>query len=327
MRRVHKGRYAMRVSVVSMTGYGAASQAWSPEQGRGRGRVRVDVEVRSVNARFLEIKVRQPFGPSAERALRAVAERHVGRGRVDLSVFVRRDRAPEDASEDPLDGLGVDPQRVATVARAAAQINALAAREGLELATPSSLEILRFLSSSKPVPSETTTEVPPFLEALADTAIRELAEFRRREGGNLETALGELADQLERCAQTLAAGLPDESARLHTRIETRLTELTSRAQVAAIDPQRVAQEVAVVVARGDVEEELARIASHLEQMRTTLGAEPGAGQGKTLDFVTQELLREFTTMGSKLTSHEGSRIVIDAKSIIERIREQVQNVE
>jgi uncharacterized protein (TIGR00255 family) len=94
-----------------------------------------------------------------------------------------------------------------------------------------------------------------------------------------------------------------------------------------VDRDRLAQELALLVVRGDVSEELARISSHLEQARSVLAAAPEVGQGKTLDFLSQELLREVTTIGSKITAHAGSAVVINAKRTIERIREQVQNVE
>jgi len=110
-------------------------------------------------------------------------------------------------------------------------------------------------------------------------------------------------------------------------VTDRLQELTKRLGADTVDRDRVAQEIAIVVARGDVAEELARIASHLTQLRETLARPAAPGQGKTLEFVGQELLREITTIGSKITSHEGSRIVIEAKGSIERIREQVHNVE
>ena len=125
----------------------------------------------------------------------------------------------------------------------------------------------------------------------------------------------------------LAALLPPEAERIGERVAARLAELTARAGAPHLDSARVAQEVAVVLARGDVAEELARVGSHLGQLEGALNAPAAPGQGKTLDFLTQELHREYTTMGSKVTSHEGSRIVIEGKAIIERIREQVQNVE
>ena len=311
----------MGVTVVSMTGYGAASQTWE-----ARDRVRVDVEARSVNGRFLEVKLRQPFGGALEPKLRAVVEQHVGRGRVDVSVFVRRD-ATSDGEADPLSGLGLDAEKVARVVAAAAEARRIAVDAGLEVRAPTSLEVLRFCSAVKAPSNDERTEVPPFLEALVDTALAELEAFRRREGEALEATLGSLVDQIEDCTERLAALLPPEAERIQERVAARLADLTQRAGAPDVDPGRVAQEVAVVLARGDVAEELARIESHLAQMRSTLAGAAAVGQGKTLDFLTQELHREFTTMGSKLTSHEGSRIVIDGKAIIERIREQVQNVE
>ncbi len=323
MRRVASGRYAVWVSVVSMTGYGAASQAWDAP---GRGRVRVDVEARAVNGRFLEIKLRQPFGAALEPKLRAVVERHVGRGRVDVSVFVRHDEVLASPS-DPLAGLGLDPQKVAMVAAAAVQARQIAVDAGLEVSAPTSLEILRFCGALKAAPADEKPEAPPFVEALIDTALRELAGFRTTEGTALEAALRELGAQLAGATRTLAALLPPEAQRVQARVAARLEELTMRAGAPSLEPGRVEQEVAVVLARGDVAEELARIDSHLAQMTSALDAPASVGQGKTLDFLTQELHREFNTMGSKLTAHEGSRIVIEGKAIIERIREQVQNVE
>lgn len=323
MRRVARGRYAVVVSVLSMTGYGAASQAWDAP---GRGRVRVDVEARSVNGRFLEIKLRQPFGGSQEPTLRGVVEGLVGRGRVDVSVFVRADALAQ-RDDDPFAGVGLNEDKVATVVAAAAKAQRIATEAGLEVRAPSSLEVLRFCGAVKGAPSDDKPEVPPFLSTLVETAVQELVAFRTREGDALEATLRDLADQLEACTASLTALLPPEADRIRDRVSARLADLVARSGAPELDPARVAQEVAVVLARGDVAEELARIASHLGQMREALGAAASVGQGKTLDFLTQELHREFTTMGSKLTSHEGSRIVIDGKAIIERIREQVQNVE
>lgn len=313
----------MWVTVVSMTGYGAASQAWDAP---GRGRVRVDVEARSVNGRFLEIKLRQPFGTPLEPKLRAVIERHVGRGRVEVSVFVRRDAAT-DTENDPLAGLGLDAQEVATVAAAAAETRRIATEAGLEVLAPTSLEVLRFCGGIKGGRSDDKPDVPPFVDDLIDGALRDLVAFRTQEGASLEATLRELSTQLAEATQSLIELLPPEAERIQTRVAARLAELTARAGAPSLDASRVAQEVAVVLARGDVAEELARIDSHLGQMTSALDAPASVGQGKTLDFLTQELHREFTTMGSKLTSHDGSRIVIEGKAIIERIREQVQNVE
>ena len=119
----------------------------------------------------------------------------------------------------------------------------------------------------------------------------------------------------------------DEQEALQDRLAEKIAALCVRAGVSPPSPERVAQEVAVLVQRGDIEEELARLASHLVQFRGVLTAPAQVGQGKTLDFLSQELFREITTIGSKITSHAGSAAVIAAKATIERMREQVQNVE
>jgi len=93
------------------------------------------------------------------------------------------------------------------------------------------------------------------------------------------------------------------------------------------DEVRIAQEVALLATKSDVSEELARIGSHLARFDETLAAPAAPGQGRTLEFVGQELVREVTTIGSKIGNHVAAALVIDAKGTLERIREQVQNVE
>ena len=307
----------------SMTGFGSAAQAWaSPD-----GPVRVEVEIRSVNARFLELKLRQPFGPRVEQVLRRRVERRLGRGRVELAVHLRRESTADDGA-DALGAFGLDEARIGVALRMLARVERRAVEEEVELSRSTSVELLRFLQSASRGAGEALPEPPPFVEALVDRALGELCQFRSREGEALHDTIRELADGLAEQVAKIEATLPDEQARLSARWIARVQEVCERAGVSApIDGERVVQEVAVLVARGDVAEELARIGSHLDQLRGVLAAEPSPGQGKTLDFLSQELLREITTIGSKITSHTGSRIVIEAKGIVERVREQVQNVE
>jgi uncharacterized protein (TIGR00255 family) len=306
-----------------MTGFGAASRPFVGPDGPSL----CQIEIRSVNARFLELKIRQPFGPRAEQELRTRVEARLGRGRVELSLISRREESPAASDADVLAGLGLDAARVRTALEATAAAARLAAENSLELVPFSALELLRFIGSSSRSSGPDAPEPPPFLHALIDEALDQLVAFRVAEGNALAAALGELVDTLEACAAALRADLPAERERLQDRLTERVRQLCERAGVDNASPDRLAQEIAILVARGDIEEELARIDSHFAQLRNTIAAAAHKGQGKTLDFVTQELLREFTTIGSKITSHSSSRIVIDAKAIIERIREQVQNVE
>ncbi len=313
------------VPLRSMTGYGTASRRWVSDDGPWS----LDVELRSVNARFLELKVRQPFGAAIEQKLRRQVEKRLGRGRVELAVHLRATTPEEVDKSDPLAALGVDRGRVEQAIRAAAEV-AHIAHSSLHLSQASALEILRFCQVAQrgPTPSvEAPPKPPDFLQEVVSVAVDGLCGFREREGQALASAIGELADEVNGHVERLEACLPPEQERLAARVNTRLAELTARLGADAVDRDRVAQEIAIVVARGDVAEELARIASHLTQLRETVASPASAGQGKTLEFVGQELLREITTIGSKITSHEGSRIVIEAKGSIERIREQVHNVE
>lgn len=313
------------VPLRSMTGYGTASRRWVASDGPWS----LDVEARSVNARFLELKVRQPYGAAIEQKLRRQLGQRVGRGRVELTVHLRATTPEEVDERDPLLSLGVERGRVEQTVRAAAEV-ARIAHGSLQLSQPNSLEILRFCQGPMrgPTPSaEAPPTPPPFLTEVVGEALDGLCSFRDREGEALAEAVGVLASELAEHVDRLEGCLPPERERLADRVSARLQELCARLGAEAVDRERVAQEIAVIVVRGDVAEELARIGSHLTQLRETVAAPAMAGQGKTLEFVAQELLREITTMGSKVTSHEGSRIIIEAKGILERIREQVHNVE
>lgn len=305
-----------------MTGFGSARRRWSSPEGP----LSVHVELRSVNARFLELKLRQPFGASVDHALRTRLGARLGRGRVELAVALRR--VTDDAAAG-LARLGVEPAALGELIAAVQDVTRAAAGK-LELSAPTGLELLRFLQASNRSPTGPTDAPetpPPFLEEVVDEALTQLCEFREREGAALAGALLGLLGDLEGQVGKLRHDLGPQDAALAERLRARLAELAERVAGSGVDPDRVAQEVAVVIARGDVAEELARIDSHLAQAREVLAAEAAAGQGKTLEFVAQELFREITTIGSKIGSHAGSRIVIEAKGTIERIREQVCNVE
>lgn len=280
-----------------------------------------------MNARFREIKIRQPFGAAAEQALRRRVEKRVGRGRVELKVQLSPvDTTVGDGDEGVLVALGIDPSRVPIVIAAAQEVARRANENGLELSMPTALEFLRFMSGRQGG-AETADAAPEFLDELVDEALDGLCEFRDREGEALERVLGDHAGQLASEVARLRAALEGEVERFRRRMTTKAIDLCERAGAGSLDADRVAQEVALLAARGDVEEELARIDSHLQQVREVLSAKASPGQGKTLDFLCQELLREVSTIGGKITSHAGSGIVIEAKGTIERIREQVQNVE
>ena len=302
-----------------MTGFGLAERPWTERSATVR------VELRSVNARFLELKLRQPFGVATEHALRKQLEARLGRGRVDLAIRVDEAGSASDALVD----LGVETSRVAVVLAALHQVSDAANQASFPVTHPTALDVLRFLISLRGPSAAGLAaydDAPEFLTELVEEGCTKLLAMREQEGKALHDVLAGLLVDLEQQVARLSAGLVGEAGRLHDQLAAKVRALLDKLG-ADLDRSRIAQEVAIAVQRGDVSEELARIASHLDQARGVLAATAEVGQGKTLDFLAQELLREVTTIGSKITSHEGSATVIAAKRTIERIREQVQNVE
>lgn len=300
-----------------MTGFGATScvteVAGQP--------MRLGVELRSVNQRFLEVKIRQPFGAAAEHVLRRKVEARLRRGRVD--VYVHLQGALGVAALGP-----AELERAHEVLAQARQIEAQARTHDLGALAPfTALDVLRLLAARTTGASEAPSSAPAELDGLVDLALDSLIAMREQEGAALTAALRELAAALQGHVDALQAARAGEVERLMVRLRDRIGALCEKAAVSAPPPERVAQEVAALVQRGDIEEELARIESHLDQLRAILAAPAQVGQGKVLDFLAQELFRELTTIGSKITSHAGSALVIAAKGDVERIREQVQNVE
>lgn len=302
-----------------MTGFGTAHRDWEGPDGQSGSR-RVSVEVRSVNGRFLELKVRQPFGVAVDAAVRKRVERRVRRGRVDLWVHVM---APEGSG---LASLGIDAGQLRQLAEAAVDARRIAVEAGLEVRQPNVLELMRFLVGDKHR-NDSSLGPPTFLPDLVDDALEGLCAMRDTEGESLERTLAGLFDELAEHVEIVRETLAPEAARIEARVLERMESCAIKAGLEGADRDRVAHEVAALLTRGDVTEEFDRIRSHLGQVRTVLGEALHAGQGKKLDFLVQELLRETTTIGSKITAHRGSAAVIAAKGTIERIREQVQNVE
>ncbi len=301
-----------------MTGYGVASRAWA----NGPDGASMEVEARSVNARYREVKIRQPFGAAAEQLIRKRVEMHLGRGRIDVVIHIRRDRS----ADTGLSIYGVEVGAVEAAAAAAAEVRRVATQVSLELRPSSPMELLRFASAPRNL-GETRVEPPPFFEEVVNEALEALVDMREKEGAELEKALAKLSDELDQTVAGLDPLLAGEPGRLAAVVRERLQAIVDGTGLVAPERERIAQEVAALVLRGDVAEERVRIRAHLARLRDILGAPARKGQGKTLDFLCQELFREIATIGSKISSHEGSAIVIDAKAILERLREQVQNVE
>ena len=290
----------------SMTGYG------SGESSGARGRFRA--ELRGINARFLEVRVRVPpmLGPFEADFRRRIGE-SFHRGRLDLSLVW------ESVGE----------------AQAPIKLNAGLARAYLEAAERlrkelllggelSLLEVLSLPGVIEIVRAETVdTELRDLALLAVTAAVREADGMRRSEGAALTA---DIAMRLERLAElkgTVAARADAVPASVQKKLQDRLARLGVDA---AVDPARLAQEVAYLADRSDIMEELARLDAHLARCGETL-AKADEPVGKTLEFLAQELHREVNTIGSKSSDVEISGCVLRMKTEIERVREQVMNLE
>jgi uncharacterized protein (TIGR00255 family) len=292
-----------------MTGFGRASFAL--------GGSHFDVEVRSVNHRFLDLGVRMPRLLSAfEPDVRARVQERFARGKTDVSVSLPGGAAA--AARVEID-LGAAAQYVEAAA-------ALAAKHGLE-GTLEPGALLSLPGVARAVERE--LEEAPLRAALLaalDAALDAADAMRRREG---EALAADLRGRLARVTE-LAAAIEGRSGDVvqaqRERLRRRSEQL--RQETGLVDEARLAQEIVIAADRLDITEELVRLRSHVEQFGRILDeGGPKQPAGRRLDFLLQELGREANTMGSKGTDAPIAHLVVDLKSELERVREQVQNVE
>ena len=293
-----------------MTGY---AQARAEENG-----LNLRVSIRSVNHRFLDLHVRLPEGwEPLEPRLRQQVRESVRRGHVDVMVRIEPTEAAVVQVNHPL---------AAAYAHAAEELSR-------EFSTPTAIDFVALLRlpgvvAGTGTPSEEDVERAAALASrcLAE-ALARLDEMRHAEGvtlaaemrGRLKSIAGN-AEKIGGLAETLR---PEYARRLKDRLDELLHD-------AAVEPARLAQEAAVLAERGDISEEVARLRSHLRQFESLLDSDPEAG--KKLDFLLQEMQREANTMLSKTPGVESQGLAItdlalEAKAEIERLREQMQNVE
>ncbi len=289
----------------SMTGFGAGRSAHLDDT--------FDVEVRSVNHKFCEVKVRLPRElASMELELSRAVKDRLARGGVEVAL--RRGG-----------GRGALAPRVDF---ALAEGYAEAFRElSLRLGIESELQLSDVLAAEGVVSLEEQAVDPetvraPVQGALAG-ALDHLEAMRAREGEALARDLRGRLDRLAALAARVEALAPESVERYRERLSERIAEVT-RGHAAA-DPVRLAQEVALFADRLDIAEELTRLRSHVAQARALVeGDEPA---GRKLEFLVQELHREVNTVGSKSQSAGIAALVVELKAEVERMREQVQNVE
>ena len=276
----------------------------------------IAVTVRSVNHKFLDLQLRVPpvLGP-IEGHLRALVQKRVSRGRVEVAVSLQQRRTPAvdvELNETFLEALGGALER----ARERGYISG-SMTPGDLLRFPQALSI-----RERDQAEEETQQVGARVEEAVGAALDELDAMRVREGGYLRTDLearrASLGELFERAARAAEAGM----AGLQVRLQERVRELQADALA---DEAAIAQEIAKFVGRSDITEEVVRFRGHLEHWRAL--SESPEPCGRKLDFLLQEMNREVNTVGSKAEGPAVSEVVVALKAELEKVREQVQNVE
>lgn len=287
--------------IASMTGFARreASGSWGS----------LICELRSVNHRFLEAGFRLPDElRGVEGELRQRLSREIRRGKVDCVVTYRR---PQGADS----GLEIDP---VALERLLARVRELA-RVLPENPTVNILDVLRWPGVLR---EEGTgaEELQLALFAVFTSTLEDLVAARTREGLRLRELLEQRCTSLEGLVAHVRTRLPEVHTRARVRLNERLAELQ-----ASVDKDRLEQELALLLQRLDVDEELDRLSGHVAEIRHVVDGNEAAG--RRLDFLMQELNREANTLSSKSQDLDTTRSAVDMKVIIEQMREQVQNVE
>jgi uncharacterized protein (TIGR00255 family) len=266
-------------------------------------------EVRSVNHRFLECGFRLPDElRAAESELRQVATRELKRGKVDCTLTFRALQGAEQS-------LDIDPQ---ALSRVVARVRELAAAFP-DRATVNLVDILRWPGVVREE-SVAGDELAAAAKALFAEAVADLIAARTREGVRLRELIEQRCNILEGLVALVRTRLPEVQARVRERLNERLAELKAQ-----VDQERLEQELALLLQRLDVDEELDRLTGHISEIRRITGAAEPAG--RRLDFLMQELNREANTLSSKSQDLETTRAAVEMKVTIEQMREQVQNIE
>jgi uncharacterized protein (TIGR00255 family) len=288
-----------------MTGYGSGT-AKVPG-------ARITVEVRSVNQRFLDVNLKGPREYiTLEGRLVKLVRQTLRRGKVD--IFVNKNLDADDPSAVRVD------QTLAQGYHAA--LSQLA--ELLDYSEPPSLDLVAsqrgvlVVGALTPDPDVDAEGV----EAATRDALEAMVKMREEEGARLGENLLENARKLRELTVQLDQRAPELVEEFRANLRERLEKLLGDTK---LDESRLTQEVALLGERTDIHEEIVRLQSHLDQLEQIVTG--GGEMGRRLDFLLQEVHREINTSGSKASDPEVSRLVVDMKSIAERIREQTQNVE
>lgn len=293
--------------MLSMTGFGNAEAT--------RGPLTLTVELRSVNHRFLDVSLRlPPLAAPFEIDVRQHLKQNLARGRVTVAVTTRVTQDPTGATLDP-DRLAA---AVAMLQQAAAEVAGVTGKPqeiGLDqlLAVPDLLK-----ADEAELPAEEVKAA--LMEALAG-AVQELQAMKTAEGKALVAEMTGRLDAVETALAEVVKLAPRAAVEIETKLKERLAKLLDE----PLEPQRLAQEVALLADKANINEEIERLGIHLASFRETLAA--GGQVAKRLTFLLQEMHREVNTMGSKTNLMEITNLVITMKDEVESLREQIANLE
>lgn len=290
--------------MLSMTGFGHAERSFEGFD--------IAVDVKTVNSRYFDFKPKLPRELNGfESDLRELSQKYVTRGRVDLSVELRVRNAHQ---------LQLDESLLESYLHLAEVL----AQKGVQ----GGMTVQNLLAVPGMVVTRTSGELPGSLQeslaAVAEEALQMLLESRQREGLSLQVELKQRLELFSKAVFHIGGAADRIAEHYREKLTRRVTELW---QGPEIDEARLAQEIIYYVEKADVTEELARLRSHIGQFQEQLELVDGVSVGKKLDFLCQELNREVNTILSKASVVEISELGIEAKAEIEKIREQVQNVE
>lgn len=290
--------------ISSMTGFARLEQSGSYGQ--------LTCEVRSVNHRYLEPGFRLPEELRAlESELRQTLARELRRGKVDCTIHLR-------GSHEAERELLVDDEAVDRLLARSHDIAKRAEANGLgttRLSSIDPIEVLRWPGVLRQQATETES-LHAACRQLFQATVRQLAAARRREGERLQEHVEQRCIALAELVATVRSRLPEWRQRWRDKLRERLAELAVQ-----VDADRFEQEVALILQRADVDEELDR----LDEIRRVMTGSEAAG--RRLDFLMQELNREANTLSSKSQELDTTRIAVDMKVLIEQMREQIQNIE
>lgn len=274
-------------------------------------------EVRSVNGKGLDLRLRLPDTVEGlEAAVRAELTRRIGRGNVSANLKLTRATGAE--------ALRVSPAGLTAALAAVAQVQAVAAGSGLDLAPLRATDLLAIRGVTETAAPEDTDTAALLAALLADlgAALDDFQAMRRAEGQALDDIL---TAQLDRIATLVAEARDLAEARRPKAAEALRAALARVAEATDADPARVAQELALLAVKSDVTEELDRLTAHIAAARTLLAQ--GGAMGRKFDFLTQEFNREANTLCSKSADVALTALGLELKHLVDQMREQVQNLE